>query len=103
MPRIIILNGAGSAGKSSIAKALRAITAEPFLYVAMDAFLDMLPETYLNHHDELVFEPVEERRMASPLLRSKSAQSLAASSAACAAPSLLWRARGTILSSMTSC
>ena len=36
--RIIILNGVGSAGKSSIARALQAITAKPFLYVAMDAF-----------------------------------------------------------------
>lgn len=46
MPRIIILNGAGSAGKSSIAKALQAITNEPFLHVAMDDFLDIL--TYLH-------------------------------------------------------
>jgi chloramphenicol 3-O-phosphotransferase len=51
MARIIILNGAGSAGKSSIAKALQAIATEPFLHVAMDTFLEMLPERYWNHPD----------------------------------------------------
>jgi chloramphenicol 3-O phosphotransferase len=44
--RIVLLNGVGSVGKSSIAKALQAITSEPFLHVQMDAFLDMLPEAY---------------------------------------------------------
>lgn len=57
--RIVLLNGVGSAGKSSIARALQATTAEPFLHVAMDEFLDMLPEGYENHPDALVFEPVE--------------------------------------------
>lgn len=58
-PKIILLNGVGSSGKSSIARALQAITAEPFLHVAMDGFLDMLPEGYDNHPDGLVFESVE--------------------------------------------
>jgi chloramphenicol 3-O phosphotransferase len=49
--RIIILNGVGSSGKSSTAKALQAIAAEPFLHVAMDTFLEMLPERYWNHPD----------------------------------------------------
>ncbi len=31
--RILILNGVGSAGKGSVARALQAITAEPFLQV----------------------------------------------------------------------
>jgi chloramphenicol 3-O phosphotransferase len=60
VPRIIVLNGAGSAGKSLIAKALQAIAAEPFLHVAMDDFLDMLPEVYMDHRDGLRFEPIEE-------------------------------------------
>jgi Chloramphenicol phosphotransferase-like protein len=34
--RIIILNGVGSSGKSSTAKALQAIVTEPFLHVTMD-------------------------------------------------------------------
>lgn len=55
-PQIIILNGIGSVGKSSTAKALQAITSKPFLHVAMDAFLDMLPEKMLAHPDGLMFE-----------------------------------------------
>ena len=43
-PRVIVLNGVGSLGKSSTAKAIRAIAAKPFLHVSMDAFIDMLPE-----------------------------------------------------------
>lgn len=58
MARIIILNGAGSSGKSSIARALQDITAEPYLHVAMDAFLDMLPAAYGDHPDGLTFETV---------------------------------------------
>ena len=41
---VIVLNGCSSAGKSSAARALQAIAREPFLHVAMDAFLAMLPE-----------------------------------------------------------
>jgi chloramphenicol 3-O phosphotransferase len=43
--KIVLLNGVGSAGKSSIAKALQEMTTEPYLHVQMDAFLEMLPET----------------------------------------------------------
>ena len=56
--RIIILNGAGSAGKSSIARALRDITIEPFLHVAMDDFLAMLPPAYWDRADGIVFDTV---------------------------------------------
>ncbi|CDX34394.1 Chloramphenicol phosphotransferase family protein [Mesorhizobium sp. ORS 3359] len=42
--KIILLNGVGSAGKSSVARALQEMTAAPFLHVEMDAFLSMLPE-----------------------------------------------------------
>jgi len=38
------LNGIGSVGKSSTAKALQAITFRPFLHVAMDAALVHLPD-----------------------------------------------------------
>jgi chloramphenicol 3-O phosphotransferase len=41
---VVILNGVGSSGKSSIARALQDILDEPYLHVQMDAFLDMLPE-----------------------------------------------------------
>jgi len=54
--KIILLNGVGSVGKSSIATALQKITAEPFLHIEMDTFLATLPEPYWNHPDGLCFE-----------------------------------------------
>src|SRR5579863_2293907 len=60
MARIVFLNGIGSAGKSSIAKALQKITAEPFLHIQMDAFLDMLPEAYQDHPDAFTYESHQE-------------------------------------------
>jgi chloramphenicol 3-O phosphotransferase len=59
-PKIILLNGVGSVGKSSTAKALQRVTTRPFLHVAMDAFLDMLPERAHNHTDGLAFIPVRD-------------------------------------------
>jgi chloramphenicol 3-O phosphotransferase len=58
--KIILLNGVGSAGKSSIAKALQAIASKPYLHVQMDAFLDMLPEVYQNHPGGFSFETTQE-------------------------------------------
>lgn len=68
--RIVLLNGVGSAGKSSIAKALQTIAAEPFLHVQMDAFLGMLPEAYLDHPDGLTFTPVDDGGMPSIVIGS---------------------------------
>lgn len=56
--RVLLLNGVSSAGKSSIAKALQAITRTPYLHVAMDAFLDMLPARYENHPDSFRYETI---------------------------------------------
>jgi chloramphenicol 3-O phosphotransferase len=53
--RIVILNGIGSVGKSSIAKALQTMTIEPFLHVQMDAFLEMLPEAYHDRPEGFVY------------------------------------------------
>jgi chloramphenicol 3-O phosphotransferase len=58
--RVVLLNGVGSAGKTSIAKALQSIARAPFLHVQMDAFLHMLPDAMIGHHDGLVFEPMEQ-------------------------------------------
>jgi chloramphenicol 3-O phosphotransferase len=69
-PRIILLNGVGSVGKSSIARALQTITREPFLHVAMDAFLEMLPEALWGHPDGIVFETVQEGGKPSVVIRS---------------------------------
>lgn len=46
--QIIVLNGASSAGKSSIVKALQEILDEPYLEAGIDKFLWMLPHRYLN-------------------------------------------------------
>ena len=58
--RIVLLNGVGSAGKSSIARALQAITAAPFLHVQMDSFLEMLPEALQNYADGFSYETVRQ-------------------------------------------
>ena len=60
MTRIVLLNGNGSVGKSSIAKELQKITAEPFLHVPMDAFLDMMPPSLFEGPDGMVFKKLEE-------------------------------------------
>ena len=54
--RVVVLNGVGSAGKSSIARALQTITTEPFLHVQMDTFMGMLPEAYHEHPDGFTYE-----------------------------------------------
>ncbi len=54
--QVIILNGVGSVGKSSTARALLEIAGLPFLHVAMDTFLEMLPPSMMGHPDGLVFE-----------------------------------------------
>lgn len=58
--RIILLNGVGSAGKTSIAKALQSIARTPLLHVQMDAFLDMLPKHLIGHPEGLLFQSVEQ-------------------------------------------
>jgi chloramphenicol 3-O phosphotransferase len=68
--RVIVLNGVGSVGKSATARALQGITAEVFLYVAMDAFIDLLPEGMIGHVDGLVFEKLQDARGPSVAVRS---------------------------------
>jgi chloramphenicol 3-O phosphotransferase len=58
--RIVILNGVGSSGKTSIGRALQTITDDPFLHVQMDTFLEMLPERYRDHPDGLTFTTIHE-------------------------------------------
>jgi chloramphenicol 3-O phosphotransferase len=58
---IVILNGVGSVGKTATARAFQAIASKPFLHVAMDAFLDMLPEHMLDHPDGLTFETIQDQ------------------------------------------
>ncbi|PDQ22519.1 chloramphenicol phosphotransferase [Mesorhizobium sanjuanii] len=56
--KIVVLNGVGSAGKSSIAKSLQTMTAEPFLHVQMDIFVEMLPKALQDHADGFSYETV---------------------------------------------
>jgi chloramphenicol 3-O phosphotransferase len=56
LPKVIILNGVGSVGKTSTIQALQAITARPMLHAAMDSFLAMVPESLFGHPDGLIFE-----------------------------------------------
>ena len=58
--RIVVLNGVGSVGKSSVARALQAIAGQPMLHVQMDAFLDMLPEALQDHPDAFTYETIHE-------------------------------------------
>jgi chloramphenicol 3-O phosphotransferase len=58
--RIVILNGVGSVGKGSIAKALQGLTGERFLHVQMDGFLEMMPEAGWGRPDWFAVETLEE-------------------------------------------
>ena len=55
-PQVIVLNGVGSVGKTSVARALQEATATPFLHVSMDAFMDMVPAKLTGHVDGITFE-----------------------------------------------
>jgi chloramphenicol 3-O phosphotransferase len=61
---VIVLNGVGSVGKSSTARAMQAHARLPMLHVSMDAFLEMIPEHLFGHPDGLVSENVGEREPA---------------------------------------
>lgn len=56
-PTIVVLNGTSSCGKTSIARAfqlLMAGAAEPYIYLSIDAFWEMLPERYFDDEPTLV-------------------------------------------------
>jgi chloramphenicol 3-O phosphotransferase len=57
---VIILNGVGSVGKTSIAKELQGICSRPFLHLQMDVFLEMMPPKLQNHADGFEFEVISE-------------------------------------------
>jgi chloramphenicol 3-O phosphotransferase len=68
--RIVLLNGVSSVGKGSIAKALQAITVDPFLHVEMDGFLEMLPAAYQDPPDGLTFTTIQEDGKPSVVIRA---------------------------------
>jgi chloramphenicol 3-O phosphotransferase len=53
--RIILLNGVGSSGKSSIAKAIQAQARGVFLHVQMDTWLQMMPARTFGSPEGLTF------------------------------------------------
>lgn len=69
-PAVIVLNGAGSVGKTSTAKALQLLAKEPLIHVQMDAFLEMLPPTMFGHPDGYIFETTEEDGYPSVIIHS---------------------------------
>ncbi len=74
MARIVILNGAGSAGKSSLARAIQAQARDVFLHVQMDSWLEMMPARTLGTPEGLTFETVEEDGHPSVVIHSGAAQ-----------------------------
>ncbi|MDU8926261.1 AAA family ATPase [Alisedimentitalea sp. MJ-SS2] len=70
LTKVVLLNGVGSSGKSSIAKALQNTVSKPFLHVEMDAFLAMMPERYHNHPEGLSFEQHIENGKASTIAKT---------------------------------
>jgi chloramphenicol 3-O-phosphotransferase len=91
--RISILNGVGSVGKSSTAKALQAITSVPFLRVSMYSFFDMLPERMIGHPEEVVFETTEHD--SKPWVAIKTGPVWNERCVECAMQSPPWRAKAT--------
>ena len=68
--QIILLNGVGSSGKSSIAKQLQKIVGKPFLHIQMDDFCAMLPEALHNHPDGFAFEETSENGKSLVIIRT---------------------------------
>lgn len=58
---IIFLHGISSAGKTSIAKKLQNILAEPYLYLGIDTFTSMLPEQLFNF-DPTTYQTTEKAK-----------------------------------------
>jgi chloramphenicol 3-O phosphotransferase len=57
--RLIILNGIGSAGKTSAAKAFQRCAAEPWLHVSGDVFLDMIAPQLWGDSSGIIFRQFE--------------------------------------------
>lgn len=53
---VLLLNGVGSAGKSSVARELQEVVREPLLHVPMDSFLEMLPAKSFETPEGLSFQ-----------------------------------------------
>jgi len=58
--KIVLLNGVGSAGKSTLARAILAQAHDVFLHVPMDYWLEMMPGRTLGASEGLTFETAEQ-------------------------------------------
>lgn len=58
-PKIIVINGVSSVGKTSAAKAIQDRAKRAFLHVQMDDFLKMLPRRAFESREGLVFERID--------------------------------------------
>ncbi|WBY18009.1 zeta toxin family protein (plasmid) [Erythrobacteraceae bacterium WH01K] len=58
-PKIVVINGVSSVGKTSVAKAIQNHARGAFLHVQMDDFLRMLPRRALESREGLVFERID--------------------------------------------
>jgi chloramphenicol 3-O phosphotransferase len=55
--QVIVLNGGSSSGKSSIVRSLQAVLPDPWLAVAVDAFVEMLPPSLQESEAGIEFAP----------------------------------------------
>jgi chloramphenicol 3-O phosphotransferase len=59
--RIVLLNGVGSVGKTSIARALQVVVEAPYLHMQMDTFMEMLPDRYQEGPEGFAYEVLHDR------------------------------------------
>ncbi|WP_165760080.1 phosphotransferase-like protein [Acetobacter cibinongensis] len=69
-PQVIILNGVGSVGKTSMAQALQDIIDRSFLHVSMDVFLGMLPKRMFGHPAGMIFETAMDQGAPSAIIHT---------------------------------
>ncbi|MGB3472921.1 MAG: AAA family ATPase [Erythrobacter sp.] len=58
-PKIVVLNGVSSVGKTSVAKAIQNHASRAFLHVQMDDFLKMLPRRAFESSEGLIFKRID--------------------------------------------
>jgi chloramphenicol 3-O phosphotransferase len=57
MTWVVVLNGPGSVGKTTLACAIQGMVPTPVLHVQMDAFLEMLPEAMQDAPETFSYRP----------------------------------------------
>ncbi|MEZ5911499.1 MAG: hypothetical protein R3D84_04070 [Paracoccaceae bacterium] len=53
----MLLNGPGSAGKSTLARAVQALARGPVLHLEMDRYVEMLPDRFQDHGETFATPP----------------------------------------------